>query len=52
MKTDNENLTYDRMLKLDEKEFQQWFLLRNGTNREKLLSEMIDHEERLLIMLV
>ena len=46
MKTNNENLTYDQMLKLDEKEFQQWLLLRNETDREKLLSEMIDHEER------
>ena len=46
MKTSSENPTYDQMLKLDEKEFQQWLLLRNETDREKLLSEMIDHEER------
>ena len=38
--------TYDEMLKLDEKEFQQWLLIRNETDREKLLVEMIDHEER------
>lgn len=46
MKTNNKNPTYDEMLKLDEKEFQQWLLIRNETDREKLLSEMIDHEER------
>lgn len=46
MKTNNRNPTYDQMLKLDEKEFQQWLLIRNETDREKLLSEMIDHEER------
>lgn len=46
MKTSNENPTYDQMLKLDEKEFQQWLLIRNETDREKLLAEMIDHEER------
>ena len=38
--------TYDEMLKLSEKEFQQWLLIRNETDREKLLAEMIDHEER------
>lgn len=42
----NENPTYDQMLKLDEKEFQQWLLIRNETDREKLLLEMIDHEEK------
>ena len=46
MKADNGNPTYDQMLKLDEKEFQQWLLLRNETDREKLLLDMIDHEER------
>jgi hypothetical protein len=44
--TEKRNLTYDEMLKLDEKEFQQWLLIRNETDREKLLAEMIDHEER------
>lgn len=41
----NGNPTYDQMLKLDEKEFQQWLLIRNETDREKLLAEMIDHED-------
>lgn len=45
MDKNNENPTYDQMLKLDEKEFQQWLLIRNETDREKLLAEMIDHED-------
>lgn len=40
------NPTYDEMLKLNEKEFQQWLLIRNETDRKNLLMEMIDHEER------
>ncbi|OGF65350.1 hypothetical protein A2Z53_02450 [Candidatus Giovannonibacteria bacterium RIFCSPHIGHO2_02_42_15] len=46
MKKKNGNPTYDQMLKMDEREFQQWLLLRNETDREKLLAEMIDHEDR------
>ena len=46
MEANNGNPTYDLMLKLVEKEFQQWLLIRNETDREKLLAEMIDHEER------
>jgi hypothetical protein len=42
----NNNPTYDEMLKLNEKEFQQWLLIRNETDRKNLLMEMIDHEER------
>lgn len=38
--------TYANMLKLDEKEFQQILLLRINTNREKLLSEMTEHEKQ------
>jgi len=45
-KASNGNPTYDQMLRLGENEFQQWLLLRNGTDREKLLAEMIDHEKR------
>lgn len=38
-------ITYDEMLKLDEKDFQNLLCVRNEYNREKLLEEMIKHEE-------
>jgi|SRR3989344_2833930 len=44
--SNKKNPTYDEMLKLSEKEFKQVLLIRNETEREKLLAEMIDHEER------
>lgn len=39
--------TYDEMLEMDEEKCGEWILLRTEKpNREKLIEEMIDHEER------
>jgi len=46
MEKNNGNPTYDQMLKMNEEDFKKWLTLRNETDREKLLAEMIDHEER------
>ena len=46
MEKNNGNPTYDQMLKMNEEDFKKWLTLRNETDREKLLIEMIDHEER------
>ena len=42
----NETLTYDEMLKLGEKDFKKHMRTRDSSDREKLLEEMINHEER------
>lgn len=46
MEKNNGNPTYDQMLKMNEEDFKKWLTLRNETDRERLLAEMIDHEER------
>lgn len=46
MEKNNGNPTYDQMLKMNEEDFKKWLTLRNETDRERLLLEMIDHEER------
>ncbi len=46
MEKNNGNPTYDQMLKMSEEDHKKWLILRVETDREKLLSEMIDHEER------
>ena len=39
--------TYEEMLKLSKEEFQTWLLFRvQKPNRNKLLTEMIEHEEK------
>lgn len=46
MDKNNENPTYDQMLKMNEEDFKKSLILRSETDRVKLLEEMIDHEER------
>lgn len=39
--------TYPEMLDLNEEDFKQWLVMRSSAeNRESLLEEMVDHEER------